>query len=71
MPIFEGYGAFNPFLPSGLFYLSYLESSISNRKGVRSFLSSQYFIKNSVFNANSVDIDQTPHSVVSDLSLHC
>ena len=25
----------------------------------------------SVFNANSVDTDQTPHYAASDLSLHC
>ena len=29
------------------------------------------FIKNSVFNANRVDSDQTPLSVASDLALHC
>ena len=28
------------------------------------------FCRNSVFNANSVDPDQTPHSVASDLGLH-
>ena len=30
-----------------------------------------FFIEISVFNANSVDPDQTPRSVASDLGLHC
>ena len=30
-----------------------------------------YFIEISEFNANSVDPDQTPRSVASDLGLHC
>ena len=29
------------------------------------------FIDISVFNASSVDPDQTPHSAASDLGLHC
>ena len=29
------------------------------------------FIEISVFNANSVEPDQTPRSVASDLGLHC
>ena len=34
-----------------------------------SFISSMFH--NNVFNANSVDPDQMPHSAVSDLGLHC
>ena len=30
-----------------------------------------YRKKKTVFNANSVDPDQAPHSAASDLSLHC
>ena len=30
-----------------------------------------YFIEISVFNANSVNLDQTPHVAASDLGLHC
>ena len=30
-----------------------------------------YFIEIPVFNANSVDPDQTPHFAASDLGLHC
>ena len=30
-----------------------------------------FIIEIPVFNANSVEPDQTPHSVVSDLGLHC
>ena len=29
------------------------------------------FIESPVFNANSVDPDQTPHSAASDMGLHC
>ena len=35
------------------------------------FLLSLCFIEIPVFNANSVDLDQMPHSVASDLGLHC
>ena len=46
------YFLFHPFMPSGLFYLDCLESSISNRKGIRSFLLSQCFMTILVFNIN-------------------
>ena len=35
------------------------------------FLLLLYVIEINVFNANSVDIDQTTHSAASDLGLHC
>ena len=41
---------------SGIFYLNSLDRSIC------------YILE---FNANSVDSDQTPRSVASDLGLHC
>ena len=40
-------------------------------KGVLLVLSVVCFITMSVFNANSVDTDQTPRSAASDLGLHC
>ena len=58
-------------MPSELFYLDCLESSISNRRGIRSFLLSARFIIIPVFNAKSVDPDQTPRSAASDLGLKC
>ena len=50
---------FNQFLPKGLFYHKYLERSNSNKRDVL------------LFNANSVDPDQTPRSAASDHGLHC
>ena len=38
---------------------------------VVSFLLLPYYIEIPVFNANSVDPDQTPRSAASDLGLHC
>ena len=35
------------------------------------FLLLLYFIEIPVLNANSIDADQTPRSVASDLGLHC
>ena len=42
---------------------------ISNLRGL--FLVLLFIIKVHVLNANSEDIDQTPHSAASDLGLHC
>ena len=47
-----------------------LNRSISN-KGSGWFLSLLCFTEIPVFNANSVDPDQMPHSAASDLDLHC
>ena len=65
---------FYPFMPSGLFKLNTSDRSTSNIKSV--WLVFYYYHvnrkkKNYVFNANSVDPDQTPRSAASDLSLHC
>ena len=64
-------GHFNPFIPNGLVYSNTLEQSISNRRGVWLVLLLPCFIEISVLNANSVNSDQMPHSVASDLGLHC
>ena len=61
-------GLINPFMPSGLFYLNSLDGSISNTRVKVIF---NRFIEIPVSNANNVDPDQTPHSVASDLCLHC
>ena len=63
----------NPFMPNGPFYFNALDRSISKRKGLWSgfFFILPRFIEMHVFNANSVDHDQTPHIAASDLGLHC
>ena len=63
----------NPFMPNGLFYLHSSNRPISNIRGVWLvvFFLSPCFIEIPVFNANSVDPDQTPRSAASDLGLHC
>ena len=45
--------------------------SISSRRGVWLFLLLPHFIKISISNAKSVDLDQTLRSAASDLGLHC
>ena len=58
-------------MPSGIFYLKSLDKSISNRRGSVYFLLLPCFKEFPLFNANTVDPDQTPRSVASDLGLHC
>ena len=60
----------NQFMPNGLFYLSFLDRSISDRRGVVFVFIIKYFIEIPVFNANSVDPDQKARSTASDLGLH-
>ena len=57
-------------MPNGLLYLHSLDRSISNIRGVWLVLLLACFIEIHVFNANSVDPDQTPHIAASDLGLH-
>ena len=56
---------------SGLFYLNSLDKFISTRRGVWLIFIITMIIEIPVYNANSVDPDQTPQSVASDLGLHC
>ena len=57
---------------SGFFYLNSLDRSISSKRDVwLVFLLLLWFTEIPVFNANSVDPDQTPRSAASDLDLHC
>ena len=54
------------------FYINSLDMYISHKKGVcLVFIIAKNVIQIFVFNANSVDPDQTPRSAVSDLDLHC
>ena len=62
---------FNRFMPSKLFYLMTWDRSISNLRGVWLRFIFILISDVSVFNANSVDPDQTPRSVASDLGLNC
>ena len=57
-------------IPSGLFYPKSLDPFIPKRRNIWVFLVSPCFIEITVFNANSVDPDQTPRSAASDLCLH-
>ena len=57
-------------IPSGLFYPKSLDPSISKRRNICVFLVSPCFIEIPVYNANSVDPDQTPRSAASDLGLY-
>ena len=67
----KGLKEFNPHLPSGSVHPYQLDESISNFRGVWCifviFISFQIDIPVS----NSEDPDQTPHSAVSELGLHC
>ena len=62
---------FNPFMPNEIFYLRFFDRSISNRRDVWLVLLLLCFIGIPVFNANSLDPDQTPRSAASDLGLNC
>ena len=48
-----------------------LAESISHFRGVGSILLLLFYLKWKILLANSVNPDQTPHSVASDLDLHC
>ena len=53
------------------FYRYSLDWSISNIRGIwLVFIISEFYI-NSLFNTSSVDLDQMPRSVASDLGLNC
>ena len=55
------------FISSELFYHNSLDQTVFNRKGVWLDILLLYFKEIPVFNANSVDPDQMPHSGASDL----
>ena len=58
-------------MSNGLFYHNSLDQAISNSRVSGKFLLLLCFIITPVFNAKSVDPDQTPHFAVSDLGLQC
>ena len=62
---------FYPFMPSGIFYLDFLDRSISYIWGVWLVIIISCFVEIPERNANSVDPDQTPRSAASDQRLHC
>ena len=60
--------AFNPFMPSGFFYLNSLNRSISSKRDVwLVFFIISMFNEIPIFNANNADPDQAPRSAASDL----
>ena len=61
---------FNPFIQSGLFYLTFLERPISYKRSVWLVFIITMFVEISILNANRVDPDQTS-SAASKLALHC
>ena len=61
----------SPFMPGGLYDPNALDGSISLTVCLVSFNYYHVFITIYISNANSVDPDQTPRSVASDLGLHC
>ena len=63
--------SFNPFMPSGRFYLNSLDRFISYIGGVWLVFIIAMFCRNSELNANRADHGQTPRSAASDLGLHC
>ena len=56
---------------SGPFHLLTLDRTISNVRDVWSVLLLSGLIEIPIFNANSVDPDQMPHTAASDQGLHC
>ena len=61
----------NTFTSSGLFFHNYLDRSISKSRMSGSVLLLPSSIEIPTLDANSVDPDQTPRSMASDLGLHC
>ena len=57
----------NQFVPSGLSYFNILYRSIVSRRGIWVVFIITVFVDIPVLNTNSVDSDQTPRSVASDL----
>ena len=66
----EGGGKLDSFIPSGLPQI-FEPVYFQQKECLDSFYYLPYFIEIPVFNANSVEPDQTPHSVASDLALNC
>ena len=61
----------NPLYTGRLFYCYMLDKSICHVRGVVSILSLLFYCWWKILLVNSVDPDQMPHCVASDLGLHC
>ena len=62
---------FNTLYTGGLFHCYMLDKSICHLRVVGSILSLLFYCWWNILLANSVDPDQTPYYVASDLGLHC
>ena len=67
----SGRAGTNPLNTGGLFHCYMSEESICYFRGVGSILSFFILFEWKILIANTVDPDQTPHNVASDLGLHC
>ena len=61
--------SFNPLYTGRLFHCYML--NICHFRGIRSILSLLFYYRWKILLANTIDPDQMPHYVVSDLGLHC
>ena len=61
----------NQLYTARLFHCYMLDESISHIRGTRSILSLLFYFCWKILLANTVDSDQMPHYVASDLGLHC
>ena len=61
--------SFNPFIPSGLFCLTFWTDSFQYKEYPVNFYRYQYLKEIPVLYANCVDPNQTPRSAASDLCL--
>ena len=48
-----------------------MDKTICHFRGVRSILSLLFYFRSKIMSANSVDPDQMPHYLASDLGLQC
>ena len=62
---------FNTLYTGGLFPCFIFDKSISHFRAVRSVLLLLFFLNGKILLANSVDLDQMPLYVASDLGPHC
>ena len=62
---------FNPVYTGGLFHCNVLDKSIYHLRGFGSIPSLLFYFLWKILLANSVDSDQMPQYVASDLGLHC
>ena len=62
---------FNPLYIGGLFHCYMLDESTCHFRDADSILMFLFYFLWKILLANSVDPDQMPHYVASDLGLHC